>query len=164
MHLGCIIIPAWSPWSCRSGQVLWGDTGQAGLLRRGHSGPLASPGPGDSSWWKLLPQQSVLCPLKLSQVLFFVVFLLYGQCSFTPITVISLQLCPILGLFSPRKDFGGIVPVCSSLDHLSWHSPGVCPWPWHSRISLTLCVRSTRGHHRVPEQNDPLRNPQNEMV
>lgn len=159
MHLGCITIPAWNTWSCRSGLVLWGDTGQAGLLglgylRHGHSGPLARPGPGDSS----LPQQSVLCPLKLSQVLVFVVFLLYGPCLFLPITVISLQLCSSLGLFSPRKDFGGTVPVCSCF------GPSLLAQPWALSLSLAqqhcqdepwsfiLCMRSTWGHH-VPERS-----------
>lgn len=141
----------WAPW--------------LGCLRRGHSSPLARPGPEDSSWWKVLPQQSVLCSLKLSQVLFFGVFLLYGQCSFPPITVISLQLCPALGLFSPRKDFGGTVPVCSCFGASLWHSPGLCPCPWHSSTArVSRGASAVCGEHqgRVPEQNDPLRNPQNE--
>lgn len=166
MHLGCIIIPAWNTWSCRSGHILWGDMGQAGLLglgylRHGHSGPLARPGPGDSSWWRFLPQQSVLCSLKLSQVLFYVVFLPFGQCLFFPITVISLQLCPALGLFSPGRILVGLFLCAPALEQLCWHCPGVCPCPWHSR-DTPLCVRSTWRHHYVPEQNDPLRNPQNE--
>lgn len=99
-------------------------------------------------------------------------------CGFSPFwaALVPPQRCD---LFAVVPSFGFIFSQegfwwgCSCVLQLwspPWHSSGLCPCPWHSstaRIpkgmlswSLTLYVRSTRAHCRVPEQNDPLRNPQ----